>query len=94
MDAALKATIKLVCTNVAEQFKANIEKKESEFDFKAIDITGISHAVHACQGGHDHGHGHQEIECARAIVEIVELIDPTGITTIAAAFMHGTCEGV
>ena len=37
--------------------------------------------------------GKNEAHRAKACTEIVALMDPTGVATIAAAFMHSTCEG-
>ena len=86
-DAALNATVNSMSSNVATAFKNKINQKESSFDFSILDITGINNAVSSCKG--DNG-----VQCARAITEVVSLIDPTCLTTIAAAFMHSTCEGV
>ena len=52
-----------------------------------MDVTGIANAVSSCSGGNG-------VNCARSIVEIAALADPTGMATIAAAFMHSTCKGV
>ena len=52
-----------------------------------MDITGIANAVDSCSGSNG-------VNCARSIVQIVALADPTGVATISAAFMHSTCNGV
>lgn len=33
----------------------------------------------------------QDIECAKSLVETISLGDPTGLLSIAAAFMHPIC---
>ena len=86
-NAATNSMINLYCSNVASAFKNQIEGNDSSFDFSKIDVTGISGAVKSCTSGND-------VNCARSIVTVVSKIDPTGITTIAAAFMHSTCIGV
>jgi hypothetical protein len=53
----------------------------------SIDVLGVGDMVRGCQDVSDGG-----LNCAKGIVEGLSGFDPTGILTIASAFMHPTCD--
>lgn len=78
-----------MCFAAADELRTSMGEKESSFDFTSLDPTGISGAIKTCTDP-----ASQAIACARAVTSAVAAIDPTGLATIAATFMHPTCEGV
>jgi len=53
----------------------------------AVDIFGISDIVNDCDGSGSNW----EVECASSVVDTLSTFDPTGLLTIAGAFLHPTC---
>jgi hypothetical protein len=53
---------------------------------KKFDVFGVSGIVDNCRDSD------KKAECAKAIVSTASTFDPTGLLTIAAAFVHPTCS--
>jgi hypothetical protein len=65
----------------------NVEVSENSL-LKAVDVFDISGTVKKCSNvGADGG-----LSCATSVVNTISNFDPTGILTIAGAFMHPSCE--
>jgi len=52
-----------------------------------VDFLGVGNIVDNCKGGND-------IACAGASLEFAANFDPTGLATIASAFMHDQCDSI
>jgi len=60
---------------------------------KTIDPTGIAAVGFDCKKAAK-GDTNDNIACAKSVVKVVANIDPTGLLTIASAFMQPVCEGI
>jgi hypothetical protein len=52
-----------------------------------IDVLGVGNVVNSCKDTSDGGLG-----CGKAIVDSLSAFDPSGLLTIASAFMHPSCD--
>jgi len=81
-----------ICTKVGEQMFSNVEKKEeapSGYEVESLDFTGISGIVKACSNV---GTTNNNIACAKAAMETASMVDPTGLLSLATAFMQPICD--
>jgi hypothetical protein len=82
------------CQGIYNSIRDRVNKNENPGStdpveiLKKFDIFGISEIVTNC------GDIDKKIECAQSVVSTASNFDPTGLLTIAAAFMHPTCEVV
>ena len=80
------------CSAVYDSIKSSLEKKSEpkKFDLEAfgkkLDVLGVGSIVENCR---DSSKG---AECAKSSLETAANFDPSGLLTIAAAFVHPTCE--
>lgn len=51
----------------------------------SFDPTGIASAVDYCKNGET------DVDCVKAITNVISVVDPTGLASIAAAFMYPNC---
>jgi hypothetical protein len=78
-----------VCKKVSEQMLADLVKKKSTgFNWKSLDFTGISTAVDSCKKT---GETNENINCAKSILSVISLVDPTGLVGIVSAFVQPQC---
>lgn len=85
-DYATKVAIMGICHATATKLRKSMAEETSEFDFTSLDPSGISGSIKTCTDP-----AKQPVECARAVTSAVAAIDPTGLASIAATFMHPTC---
>lgn len=52
-----------------------------------MDVLDIQNTIKACNGDDDIG-------CAKGIVDTIGAFDPTGMLTIASAFIYPTCKDI
>jgi len=95
-DAVQTKIISEICSkvweNIIDKTDPNpITEKETtpfyESAFKAIDILGIHDIYKGCSDVSDGG-----LNCGKSITDTLSNFDPTGLLTIAVAFMHPTCD--
>jgi hypothetical protein len=61
------------------------------FDLTNLDPTGISSAAVTCN---DKTQNDYALNCAKAVVSAVSMVDPTGLLSVVASFMNPTCPEV
>ena len=54
---------------------------------KTIDVLGVGDVVDGCKGNDPR-------ECAKASLSLAASFDPTGMATIAAAFLKPDCDSI
>jgi hypothetical protein len=83
-------------TSICGKVWESISKKEitaPTFDdigskvLDTIDVLGVGNVYNSCKDTSDGGLG-----CGKAIVDSLSAFDPSGLLTIASAFMHPTCD--
>lgn len=70
------------------------EKKDDDGSFLGLELTdfdptGISGTVEGCS---ETGTEAQDIKCAKSVLDMISIADPTGLTAMASSFMHPTCD--
>ena len=75
---------KNICKVYVEKFHMRL-KAGGTPEPKKMGIPYLGPAMTNCK---DNSKG---LECAKAVLEIANLVDPTGLSGVAAAFMHRTC---
>ena len=94
-EAAKTTAIMKICESVMENVtqktnedKASVTDTFAENLMGNLDVFGVKGMVDSCSKvGEDGGLG-----CGKAVVESLAVVDPTGLLTIAAAFIHPTCD--
>jgi hypothetical protein len=91
-DKAKEAVLMTVCQKVWESVANKEISTLSAEDLggkvlDTVDILGVKGMVSSCSNITDGG-----LSCAKSVVEGISTFDPTGILTIAAAFMHPECD--
>ena len=82
--------IESVCNDIGEKIIGDLkEDAPVELQLQDFDPTGISGAVTSCQVT---GTEEENIACAKSILSTIDIVDPTGLTAMAASFMHPTCD--
>jgi hypothetical protein len=84
-----------ICEGVYHKAVGNLSQDEKPVSeqivsslISAVDIFGVKGMVDSCSNTtEDKGLG-----CGKAVVESLSTIDPTGLLTIASAFIHPTCD--
>jgi hypothetical protein len=92
-DNAKTVALMTVCSKVWEsvsnrEFSAPSVEDLGGKVLDTIDILGVQGMVKSCQDTKSDG----GLSCAKSVVEGLSGFDPTGILTIAAAFMHPVCD--
>jgi len=93
-DQLQDAAINQICSSVGQQLINNANKQssaDSSFDFTDLDPTGIASAVTNCQGVSS-SDSNSQINCAKSVMNAIATVDPTGLVTIAAAFVQPHCD--
>jgi len=92
LDKGLEWYAKNVCGDIWKGIQGDLNKKDSppgEIDIgeiaKKFDVLGVSDIVEACKKG-------EKEKCAQKSMEFASTFDPTGLLTIAAAFVLPTCN--
>jgi len=94
--AAQKSIIAEVCNSVADNLVRQPVKEtlkdQSSFVERAVDgLTGGAYAE--CKAvATGKATANDQIACARAAVNTLAMVDPTGILTIAGTFMRPICD--
>lgn len=57
--------------------------KGNKFDIKSLDFTGIAYAVDWCKDPK-----RQDIECAKAVLNVISNVDPTGLVAMAGSVLQ------
>jgi hypothetical protein len=91
-DKAQEVALMTVCQKVWEsvankEFSAPSAEDLGGKVLDTIDIFGVQNMAKSCSNVSDGG-----LSCAKSVVEGLAGFDPSGILTIAAAFMHPTCD--
>ena len=77
-----------VFKNAADKADKTEEVSENSL-VNAVDIFGVKGMVTSCK---DTSSTNSAIECAKSVMDGASSIDPTGILTVAAAFMKPVCD--
>jgi len=86
-EIVLKFCDKVFEDIVGKTTKASTDGLTVQKVVDAVDVFNIKGAIEACSNTEaDKG-----IKCAQTILRSVAMVDPTGILTIAAAFVHPSC---
>ena len=81
-----------VCQNIGNKMLDKMEQSKTiKIDWQSFDPTGISSAVSSCK---DMKNSNDNIACAQAVLNVVSVVDPTGVAGMAAAVMAPVCNGV
>jgi len=91
-DKVTEVAISTVCGQIYNSLVDKEYTPPSDEDIgnkilESVDIFGIKDIVEGCQNIKDGG-----AACARSVVGSISTFDPTGILTIAAAFIHPSCD--
>jgi hypothetical protein len=83
-----------VCGGVWEQsIKKLVATSTKDYDennlLAAVDVFSIQGTVTSCQDTSDSA---KAMDCGKAVVDGLSNFDPTGVLTIAGAFMHTVCD--
>lgn len=90
-----QADIDLICESVFDTLvKKSAEKQGQEFPsvsklVDSLDVFNTKSLKKDCAKGAGHN---SAINCAKIIMENLSMIDPTGLLTIAGAFMQPRCD--
>merc|ERR1711935_532971 len=76
---------KAACHGYAQAYYQKLPNP-TEFNPANLDPTGTANAVTTCGD-----QGKSEVACAAAVLGVIGTFDPTGLTGVAAAFMHDQC---
>ncbi len=95
ISAAKTTLISHICEKVFATFSNQLEKDEKSINdeylakmISSVDIFGISGIIDGCKNTNEDG----GLACGKAVVETASTLDPTGILSIAAAFIHPECD--
>jgi len=92
IDQATNAAIQKICGTVGDSLlnKAQAQANPpSTFNVDSLDVLGIKDTVNDCGKVTDTNSG---IQCASDILNAVAMVDPTGLASMAAAFMQPVCD--
>jgi len=86
-DAATNKAAEFICNNYVEAHLAKMESSKNGIDVKLsdFDFTGISGIVDNCKK--DQNIENNRIACSKSVLATIDLVDPTGITALGAAFL-------
>jgi len=90
-NAALGKYIEVQCRRLADDL-LNDMKDKNDYDLKNLDFTGITAAAAACQAGSSNDKINSDVACARGIFAVLSNVDPTGLSTLAAAVLQPSIE--
>jgi len=92
LDQAKSQAIQTICGKVGDSLlnKAQAQANPpASFNVDSLDPLGIKDTVNDCGNVTDTNSG---IQCAADILNAVAAIDPTGLASMAAAFMQPVCD--
>jgi len=81
-----------VCMEVAKGFiegHLSSTLDSNSVDWSLFDLTGISQSVDKCDNIQTES---DKMMCAKSVMNIMKPLDPTGVITLASAFMNPICE--
>jgi len=84
--------ISQVCANVGNAILANVTAQAAApaFNPNSLDPLNIKNTVTNCNNAS--GDSNAAIACGKDILGSIALVDPTGLASMAAAFMQPTCQ--
>lgn len=90
---AQSTAIMTICESLYKSFQAKQPTSPTADDLAGkvldtLDIFGAKSLFNSCSNPESDG----GVSCAKAVVDGMALVDPTGILTIAAAFIHPVCD--
>lgn len=88
IETAVSTTVSTVCSTVGEGILNQISNKD-DVNIADYDFTGIANAVSSCDNTST---DNAKVACAASILNVISLVDPTGLTSMASALMQDTCS--
>jgi len=90
-DKAKEKSIESICTDIHENLINKISEKNenSSVDWDKMDVLGIGDIAKNCG---DTSEKDAPLSCSQSILKTMDNFDPTGLTGLAAAFMHPHCD--
>jgi len=90
-----KKIVQEVCGHVGDQLLQQYAARPDNkgFDPKSLDVLGVTDIVDKCSSsktGPSNSNGN--VACAKSVLDTISVIDPTGLASVAAAFMQPTCD--
>jgi len=92
IDTATNQAIQKICGTVGDSLLDKTKAQAnppSSFNIDKLDVLGIKDTVNDCGSVTDTNSG---IQCATDILNAVAMVDPTGLASMAAAFMQPVCD--
>lgn len=78
-----------ICKLVGDQIFKSAGASKPTFNLEALDPTGITSAVTTCDNIRNEA---DKANCAKAVLNTVTLLDPTGLVSIVAALVNPVCD--
>jgi hypothetical protein len=92
-DMITEYAVDTICSAVFDTVALSVQRQKSETPAEkltdALDIFNIKGIVQNCQ---DTSQQNGALDCARSVVQGLTAVDPTGLLTIASAFMKPVCD--
>jgi len=89
-NGILPAAIAGTCYSIAKEIAEKADKAtQPGFDFSLLDASGITSAVDNCENVTTKN---DQLNCSAAIINSVSVVDPTGLLSIASAFIKPECD--
>jgi len=91
VDKAKTEALQKVCSAVGNKLldKTAATSSDHKFDISKLDVIGIGDIKENCSNIQDSNGG---VSCAKSILSSIDMIDPTGLAGMAAAFMQPVCD--